>query len=88
MANNHSFDRIHGRGALRRLRSMLKDSRLTYHRIGSEFGLTRQRIAQLAAQLDVNAKRRQHERVLRSTRHGSTRGVLILLLSACYAGRN
>jgi hypothetical protein len=65
MANNHSFDRVHGKGAFDQLRSMLDDPGFTYRQIGRKFGLTRQRIAQLAKELGVNAKQRQRKRTLR-----------------------
>ena len=60
-----SFDLIHGKGSFSRLRSMLNDPELSYEEVGHEFGLTRQRIAQLAAELKVDARSRQRERVLR-----------------------
>jgi len=41
------FDRTHGKGAFVRLRSMLADPAFLYQHIGSEFGVTRQYIAQL-----------------------------------------
>ena len=44
---------------------MLDDTGLVYQQIGSEFGLTRQRISQLAKELGVNARQRQRERTLR-----------------------
>ena len=65
MSADHSFDLIHGRGAFRRLRLRLADPSFTYQQIGSEFGLTRQRIAQIADELGINARRRVRERVLR-----------------------
>jgi hypothetical protein len=60
--NKHWFDLSHGKGAFQRLRSMLDDPSLAYQHIGSKFGLTRQRIAQLAKELGVNARQRQCER--------------------------
>ncbi len=65
MAIRHWFDRTHGKGAFRRLRSMLDDPGFVYQQIGSRFGLTRQRIAQLAKELGINARQRQRERALR-----------------------
>jgi hypothetical protein len=65
MTNNHSFDRVHGKGAFRRLRSMLDDPGFAYEDIGSKFRLTRQRISQLAKDLGIDARQRQRERTLR-----------------------
>src|SRR6266576_1273006 len=65
MANRHWFDLSHGEGAFRRLRSILDDPGFVYQQIGSRFGLTRQRIAQLAKELGINARQRQRERALR-----------------------
>ena len=65
MAIRHWFDRTHGKGAFRRLRSMLDDPGFVYQQIGSRFGLTRQCIAQLAKELGINARQRQRERALR-----------------------
>lgn len=65
MAIQHWFDDIHGNGAFDRLRSMLDDPRLAYEHIGRKFGLTRQRIAQIAKELGINARKRQRERTLR-----------------------
>ncbi len=59
MAIRHWFDVSHGEGAFHRLRSMLDDTRFTFQQIGSRFGLTRQRIAQLAKELGINARQRQ-----------------------------
>jgi hypothetical protein len=44
---------------------MLDDPRLVCQQIGSTFGLTRQRIAQLAKELGINARQGQRERTLR-----------------------
>ena len=44
---------------------MLDDPSFAYQHIGSKFGLTRQRISQLAKELGVNAKQRQRERASR-----------------------
>jgi len=46
--NKQWFDLSHGEGAFHQLRSMLDDTDFAYEHIGSRFGLTRQRIAQLA----------------------------------------
>jgi hypothetical protein len=51
MAKKLWFDRIHGKGAFARLRSMLNDPAFAYQRIANKFGLTRQYIAQLANEL-------------------------------------
>src|SRR5437762_3555538 len=64
MATRHSFDRFHGKGAFHRLRLMLDDAGFAYQQIGSKFGLTRQRIAQLAKGLGINARQRQRERTI------------------------
>src|SRR5437879_1844027 len=64
MAVRHWFDRTHGKGAFHRLRSMLDNPRFVYQQIGSSFGLTRQRISQLARELGINARQRQRERTL------------------------
>src|SRR4051812_29055520 len=65
MANRLWFDVRHGKGAFHRLRSMLDDPGFAYQHIGSRFGLTRQRIAQVAKELGINARQRQRERALR-----------------------
>ncbi len=57
----HRFDRIHGKGAFARLRSMLDDPAFAYQEIGDKFGLTRQYIAQLAKGLGVDSKRRRRK---------------------------
>jgi hypothetical protein len=64
MAIEHWFNNIHGKGAVTRLRSILADSRLTYQDIGSECGLSRQRIAQLAVLIGINGRQRQRRRTL------------------------
>jgi hypothetical protein len=51
------FDRRHGKAAFLRLCSMLADPAFAYEHIGGEFGLTRQHIAQLANELDINGRR-------------------------------
>src|SRR5438067_1262237 len=61
----HRFDRFHGKGAFVRLRSMLADPLVAYEDIGSEFGVTRQYIAQLANELGIDGRQRQRERSLR-----------------------
>jgi hypothetical protein len=53
---NFRFDNIYGEGGFARLRSMLDDPSLAYQHIANTFGLTRQRIAQLAAELGINGK--------------------------------
>jgi hypothetical protein len=65
MANNHSFDRVYGKRAFHRLRSLLDDPGFAYQQIGNKFGLTRQRISQLANESGVDARQRQRERTLR-----------------------
>ena len=58
MNDEHSFDSSHGKGAFARLRRMLQESTLTYAQIGYEFGITRQRVSQLAQILGINGRRR------------------------------
>ena len=43
---------------------MLDDPRFAFQHIGSKFGLTRQRISQLAKELGINARQRQRERAV------------------------
>jgi hypothetical protein len=64
MAIEHFFDNIHGKGAFKRLRSMLTDSTLAYQEIGHGFRLSRQRIAQLAVLIGINGRQRQRQRTL------------------------
>jgi hypothetical protein len=64
MAIEHFFDNIHGKGAFKRLRSMLTDSTLAYQEIGHRFRLSRQRIAQLAVLIGINGRQRQRQRTL------------------------
>jgi hypothetical protein len=66
MTSPARFDRKHGKGAFLRLRSMLPDAAFAYQQIGSEFGFTRQYVAQIAKGLGVDGtrRRRQRERVL------------------------
>jgi len=56
------FDRLHGKGASARLRSMLDEPQFAYQEIANKFGLTRQYIAQLANELGINGRQRQRER--------------------------
>ena len=56
------FDRIHGKGAFARLRAMLNDPGFSYQHTAKTFGLTRQRIAQLANELSINGSRRYRQR--------------------------
>ena len=56
------FDELHGKGAFVKLRLLLGDPVLSYERIGGTFGLTRQRIAQLAEQFGIDVKKRLRER--------------------------
>jgi hypothetical protein len=65
MPNQRLFDSRHGKRAFVRLRSMLNNPRLTYHQIGSKFGLPRQRIARIATELAISGKQRQRERLSR-----------------------
>jgi hypothetical protein len=51
--------------ALPGIRSMLADPTLCYQAIGQHLGVTRQKIAQIAAKMGVDGRRRQHERHLR-----------------------
>jgi hypothetical protein len=63
------FDRRHGKGAFLRLCAMLADPAFAYQGIGSEFGLTQQRIARMAAELGVDGQERRHERAFRVRPH-------------------
>src|SRR5881628_1565118 len=56
------FDRLHGKGAFARLRSMLDNPQFAYQHIANKFGLTRQYIAQLANELDINGRQRERKR--------------------------
>ena len=56
MVNKRLFDRRYGKGAFARLCSMLNDPRFAYQVIANKFGLTRQYIAQLANELDINGR--------------------------------
>src|SRR6266496_2443481 len=58
----HRFDRLHGIGVFAWLCSMLDDPRFSYQHIAKTFGLTRQRIAQLANELSINGSRRYRQR--------------------------
>jgi hypothetical protein len=60
------FDEIHGKGALERLCSMLNDPALSYDSIARRFRISRQRVAQIAAQLGIDGRRRQRQRSLRT----------------------
>ncbi|HYT56594.1 MAG TPA: hypothetical protein VEQ38_17960 [Verrucomicrobiae bacterium] len=62
MVSKHRFDRIHGKGAFARLRVMLDDPAFSYQHMAKTFGLTRQRIAQLANELSINGSRRYRQR--------------------------
>lgn len=62
MISEHRFDRRFGKGAFARLRLMLRDETRTYAQIGSLFGITKQRISQLAQFLRINGSRRQRKR--------------------------
>src|ERR687896_2561067 len=59
------LDRRDKQEALPGIRSMLADPTLCYQTIGQHLGVTRQRIAQIAAKMGVDGRRRQHERHLR-----------------------
>ena len=48
-----------------RIRSMLDDPRFSFQQIGQKFGLTKQRIAQLAKDFGIDGRQRQRERTLR-----------------------
>jgi hypothetical protein len=60
------FDRIHRKESLTRLRSILADPTLNYRSIGRRFGVTKQRVGQLAAEMGINGRRRQRQRALRT----------------------
>ena len=61
-----SFDDLHGRNALTRLKSLLKDPGLSYQKIGNAFGLSRQRISYLAQEFEVDAYERIRKRRLKA----------------------
>lgn len=63
MSDEHSFDSSHGKGAFARLGRMLQEATLSYAQIGYEFGVTRQRVSQLAQLFGVNGRRRERERI-------------------------
>jgi hypothetical protein len=69
MFSKHLFDRRYGKGAFDRLRSMLDDPQFAYQDIANKFGVTRQYIAQLANELGINGRQRQHQRTLRRGPH-------------------
>jgi hypothetical protein len=62
MTSPARFDRIHGKGAFVRLRSMLGDPEFAYQEIANKFGVTRQYIAKLAKGLGVDGERRRRQR--------------------------
>jgi hypothetical protein len=82
-SNPADFDRTHGQGSLLRLRSLLSDSRNTYEAIGRRFGLSRQRIGQLARELAIDGQQRERQRNLRrlvfSDGNGYSDGVLAVI---------
>lgn len=47
-----------------RLRSMLDDPQFSFQKIGQQFGLTKQRISQLAREFGIDGRKREHERTL------------------------
>src|SRR5688572_20850530 len=59
------FIRFGKEEALTGIRSMLADPTLCYETIAQRFGVTRQRIAQIAAKMGVDGRLRQRERQLR-----------------------
>lgn len=65
MNDEHSFDSSHGKGAFARLRRMLQESTLSYAQIGYDFGITRQRVSQLAQHFEIDGWRRARERIKR-----------------------
>lgn len=65
MTDEHTFDSTYGNGAFARLHRMLQESTLSYAQIGQEFGLTRQRVSQLAQLFGINGRRRDRTRVKR-----------------------
>jgi hypothetical protein len=58
------FNRFGKEEALTGIRSMLNDPSLCYEMIAQHFGVTRQRIVQIAAGMGVDGPRRQHQRRL------------------------
>jgi len=59
------FDRTHGPGSLSRLQSLLSDSHYTYEAIGRRFGVSKQRIGQLAQKFAIDGRQRERQRNLR-----------------------
>jgi hypothetical protein len=63
--NPADFDRTHGDGLLSRLRSLLSDSHNTYKVIRRRFGISRQRVGQLARKMAIDGRKRERQRNLR-----------------------
>jgi len=56
------FDHVHGEGSLSRLQSLLSDHRMTYEAIGLRFGVSKQRIGQLALIMGIDGRQRERQR--------------------------
>jgi hypothetical protein len=65
MTYEESFDSLYGKESFARLRRLLQDPILSYEQIGGEFGVTRQRVSQLAQLMGINGRRRERERINR-----------------------
>jgi biotin operon repressor len=59
------FEKLHGQGSSEQLLSLLRDSYETYQAIGQRFGVSRQRIYQLAHKLKIDGRQRERQRTLR-----------------------
>jgi hypothetical protein len=64
MTSAAAFDHLHGQNAFADLLTLLKNPELSYTRIGKKFGLTRQRISQLAHEIGIDANERIRVREL------------------------
>jgi hypothetical protein len=68
------FDHIHGQGSLSRLLSLLIDSQHTYEAIGRRFGVSKQRIGQLALIMGIDGRQRERQRNLRKLTYSRCNG--------------
>lgn len=59
------FEKLHGQDSSEQLLSLLRDSYETYQAIGQRFGVSRQRIYQLARKLKIDGRQRERQRTLR-----------------------
>src|SRR5687767_4466468 len=63
MISPADFDQQHGKNSFSCLRTLLKNSELSYRDIGKKLGLTKQRIAQLAKQMGLAGAKRISKRL-------------------------